>query len=181
MQSLLAGFASRQVKRSQSIVAVLSGSVFNQPFLLKMTIEKKPFKSIFTWDDGGNKLSLDYLFLKFFTPGRSHQEKIKELFQVCKLLSTVLQQITCNFDFILSEKSHSPWLEWQFKLTTGYFISDTIQMYMQGPGCTHRLGFVAHHILCAIAVYTTLHTSIGYFFIGFKMMTELSTPFMNIR
>jgi len=76
--------------------------------------------------------------------------------------------------------SHSPWLEWQFKLTTGYFISDTIQMYMQGPGCTHRLGFVAHHILCAVAVYTTLHTSIGYFFIGFKMMTELSTPFMNI-
>jgi len=76
--------------------------------------------------------------------------------------------------------SHSPWLEWQFKLTAGYFISDTIQMYMQGPGCAHRAAFVAHHVLCAIAVYTTLHTSIGYFFIGFKMMTELSTPFMNI-
>ena len=109
------------------------------------------------------------------------RNRYKSHFFVGKLQTTVLLLLAYNFDFIVSEKSHSPWLEWQFKLTTGYFISDTIQMYMQGPGCTHRLGFVAHHILCAVAVYTTLHTSIGYFFIGFKMMTELSTPFMNIR
>jgi len=125
-------------------------------------------------------------FVSWFTK-QTRQKKLEYCSCIIGFLhgstAAVSSVLTICFSTSLSPEnltSHSPWLEWQFKLTTGYFISDTIQMYMQGPGCTHRTGFVAHHVLCAVAVYTTLHTSVGYFFIGFKMMTELSTPFMNI-
>lgn len=75
---------------------------------------------------------------------------------------------------------YSSLLSWQFKMTAGYFISDTISMSQQGPDCKFRNEFFIHHVVCGIAIYTTMKTSLCYYFIAFKMMTELSTPFMNI-
>jgi hypothetical protein len=71
-------------------------------------------------------------------------------------------------------------LSWQFKMTAGYFISDTISMVQQGPDCKFRNEFFVHHIICGIAIYVTMKTSLCYYYIAFKMMTELSTPFMNL-
>jgi hypothetical protein len=75
---------------------------------------------------------------------------------------------------------HSTLLEWQFKMSIGYFISDTVQMLKQGKSCKLRNEFILHHIICGIAIYLAMRSQCCYYFIGFKMMTELSTPFMNI-
>lgn len=77
-------------------------------------------------------------------------------------------------------KSQSSILENQYYITAGYFISDTIQLVQPGNIIRHKSSFIIHHLVCFLAMALAVRTGTCHYFIALKMMTEISTPFMNV-
>lgn len=71
-------------------------------------------------------------------------------------------------------KSYSAVMENQYYITAGYFISDTIQLLLQGDHAINRKQFILHHTVCFLAMGLSLQTGCCYYFIALKMMMEIS-------
>ncbi|CAL8101151.1 unnamed protein product [Calicophoron daubneyi] len=65
-------------------------------------------------------------------------------------------------------------------ISCGYMIYDmiTMPMYSSGKGL---FTYVVHHGVVILGYYYILHRGIGKFYVLLKLLTELSTPLINIR
>jgi len=76
--------------------------------------------------------------------------------------------------------SNSPITEWQLGFTGGYFLNDILILIIQ-KNAENRMGFIGHHMFSLFGCALGLKNLCGMWFCAFRLLTELSNPFMNIR
>jgi len=76
--------------------------------------------------------------------------------------------------------SPSETTEWQLGFTGGYFLNDITILLIQTKA-ENRAGFIGHHVFSLFGCALGLRNKYGMWIIAFRLLTELSNPFMNIR
>jgi len=92
-------------------------------------------------------------------------------------IRAMLTEGTLNFFDLYSQSSIT---KWQLGFTGGYFIHDTAVLLYQTEA-ENRLAFIGHHLFSLFGVALGLKNDYGMWFIAFRLLTEISNPFMNLR
>jgi len=92
-------------------------------------------------------------------------------------LRAMLTEGTLNFFDLYSP---SPITKWQLGFTGGYFMHDTAVL-LYHTRAENRLAFIGHHLFSLFGVALGLRNDYGMWFIAFRLLTEISNPFMNMR